>query len=76
MCRMSGPFAIVEFAADKSVDVVPTSWLDDDESFWAPYTNYDRFERAVKKAEKPQNNWKKYKVRVLQVKGSNNSLTF
>ena len=58
---MSGPFAIVKFTADKSVDVVPTSWLEDDEdeTFWEPYTNPDRFQRAVKNAEKPQNDWKK-----------------
>jgi hypothetical protein len=72
---MSGPFAIVEFTADKSVYVVPTSWLEDDETFWAPYTNPDRFERAVKKAERPQNDWQKYKVRILQVKGSNESFS-
>lgn len=66
---MSGSFAIVEFVADKSVDVVPTNWINDDETFWAPYSK-DRFEHAVKRREEPQPTWEKYKVRILQIKGS------
>jgi hypothetical protein len=75
MCRMtgqgqSGTYAVVVFTDDNdSVSVVPTSWLDGDKSYWAPYKSQDKIDRAVKSAEKPKKDWQKYSVRILGVKG-------
>jgi hypothetical protein len=65
---MSGSIAIVEFVADKTVDIVPTNWINGDEAFWAPFSK-EKLERAVKKREQPQLTWQSYKVRILQLTG-------
>jgi hypothetical protein len=33
---------------------IPTSWLDGDKSYWAPYKSQDKIDRAVKSAENPR----------------------
>ncbi len=67
---MSGTYAIVVFPDHSdSVAVVPTCWLDGNDSYWAPYRSQEKFDRAVKLAEKPKNDWEKYAVRILGIKG-------
>ena len=61
-------FALVEFSEDRSVDIVPISWLVDDNCFWPPY-RAERLVNAIRKSEEPLQSWSKYSVRVLGLFG-------
>lgn len=50
--------------------VVPACWLDDNMSYWTPYKNQQKFDQAVKLAEKPKHDWEKFPVRILGMKGN------
>jgi len=67
---MSPAYAVVVFAEDNSVAAIPVAWLDGDQAFWAPYSSQERFDRAVRCDEKPDNNWPKFGVRILGIKGN------
>jgi hypothetical protein len=72
---MSGLYAIVVCSKDNSVCVVPAGWLDDNTSYWAPYKSQQKFDWAVKMAEKLKQDWKKFPVRILGIKGNMISLS-
>jgi hypothetical protein len=59
-------FAVVEFTADSSVEVVPSLWLTENsqKSYWPPYKG-DRLMKSIKKVEQPTHSWKSYAVRVI-----------
>lgn len=56
-------FLVVEFLAEKSVAVVPKSWLHNDRCFW-PASKSKR-KTLVKKAQEPDPSWDLFAVRVL-----------
>jgi len=62
---------VVIFSEDDTVSVVPVSWLDGDFAYWAPYGTQEKFDKAVKCAERPKGGWKKYPVRILGIKSEN-----
>ena len=58
-------FAIVEFIADESVDVIPLNWLiNDNICSWPPYRG-SRFTSAVTKCEDPLDSWSQFPLRVM-----------
>ena len=61
-------FAIVEFA-DKSCEVVPISWIDDDLCLFPPRRKWPYLEQYVKKERTPGNDWSFYAVNILKVYG-------
>jgi hypothetical protein len=61
-------FAIVEFVEDKSVAVVSTNWLTEDNLCCWP-TKSIGIEKLVKERVQPGANWNKYAVRVLKKYG-------
>jgi len=63
--RMSR-YAVVEFTIDKSVDIVPVSWLSDEEDqcCWPPFKP-DKISMLVKELHNRERGWKMYAVTVL-----------
>lgn len=58
------------FTEDRSVSVVPTSWLDNDKAYWPPYDVQKKIDKAVRQVEKPNEQWRTYPVKILGVTGS------
>ncbi len=55
-------YLVVEFLAEKSVAVVPKSWLQGDKCFWPPLKS--KRKTLVKKAQEPDPSWDLFAVRV------------
>lgn len=46
---MSSMYVLVSFPEDgDSISVVPSSWLQGDESYWPPYKQQERVDKAAK----------------------------
>ena len=70
-------YSIVEFSEEKTVEVIPTSWLTEDKlfCFWSNYSSLLSISKAIRKHE--LHNiilWKKIAMRILGSAG--NSLTY
>ena len=63
-------FAIVEFIATQSVEVIPVNWLtpEEDICFWPP--SKSNFSTLLKNMACPADKWAQYKVRVLGKAGT------
>ncbi|CAL8242543.1 unnamed protein product [Merluccius merluccius] len=57
-------FHIVEFILSEETKIVPASWVRDGMSYWPPYGSRERCNRAVMRAETPDNLWTSYDVRI------------
>lgn len=67
---MSSLYVLVSFPGDgDSMSIVPSSWLQGDESYWPPYKQQDKVDKAVKCLEKPKKEWNLHKVRILGMYG-------
>lgn len=64
-------YAVVSFEKEQEVDVTPVCWLTECEKYcyWPPYREYSKVIKAIKTMAPPQDNWKKYSVRVLATCG-------
>jgi hypothetical protein len=59
-------YAVVEFHIDKSVDIVPVSWLsqEEDQCCWPPF-KAEKISMLVKELRCREKGWKMYGVTVL-----------
>ena len=58
-------YAIVEFLATKEVAVVPLSWVNKNNSKWAPYKTPARLNKAVQNDEEPKEGWDDFNIKVI-----------
>ncbi|KAL0977967.1 hypothetical protein UPYG_G00164030, partial [Umbra pygmaea] len=61
-------YYVVSFMEDNSVNVIPSSWFNDDQSWWPSYTSDEKINKAIKNCEQPCHGWKKYSARILCAK--------
>lgn len=63
-------YAIVEFLCSKSVAIVPVTWLSTEKNLcgWPPKNSklHDKISSIVKNVTDPEDDWKNFKVRVLE----------
>lgn len=64
-------FAVVEFVDDKSVECIPSSWLDSGKSnaYWPDMISRSKLVQFIKKGQIPEKNWKQFAVRVMSNAG-------
>lgn len=65
-------FTVVVFVLEKTTSIVASSWVVDGVSWWPPYRQQSRVDRAVKNLETPDDTWRRYDVRVLGEAGKHN----
>ncbi|XP_076295397.1 uncharacterized protein LOC143216335 isoform X2 [Lasioglossum baleicum] len=55
-------WTVVQFVDDKTVEAVPTSWLEGDKCYWPPLPQ-SKLSNAIKKLEPPQPSWIQFTVK-------------
>ncbi|KAL7382409.1 hypothetical protein ABVT39_021741 [Epinephelus coioides] len=63
---MSKNFIIVEFLPEKTVEVVPASWVEETVNGLFCYWPSNNFRRRIIGREKPDKSWTQYRVKVLK----------
>lgn len=58
-------YFLVEFIENKSMNIVPETWVEDGMTWWPNYTKDDRINRAIQKKEIPGDDWTRHDVRIL-----------
>ncbi|KAJ8002369.1 hypothetical protein DPEC_G00179180 [Dallia pectoralis] len=61
-------YYVVPFTEDNSINVIPSSWFGDDQSWWPNYTSDEKINKAIKNCEKPCPGWQKYSARIICAK--------
>ena len=66
-------FKVVLFAKSEVVEVVPSSWVDDNNGtticYWPPYTKPSAFLKAVRQWQPREDHWGGHRVRCLYKTG-------
>ncbi|XP_076876046.1 uncharacterized protein LOC143525682 isoform X3 [Brachyhypopomus gauderio] len=55
----------VLFIEENTVNVIPSKWFQDGESWWPNYPTDQRINKAIKNCEEPGPGWKKFTARII-----------
>lgn len=65
-------YAVIKFLDDKSCEVIPSVWLNSDQSivYWPRFKTDKQYEMLLEEAAEPNKlKWKRYSVQVMKTSG-------
>lgn len=58
-------WTVVQFTEDRTVEAIPTSWIQGDFCHWPPYKQA-KLKNSIKKCEKLDKQWPRHKIQIFR----------